>query len=150
VTKFKQNVPIDYNNNIERLVWFNHDEISQQFLRALPNHDSMMLNNVIREAVRNYLILPSLIPEGFADGNYFIERNKGVVDPYGISVKNAMLLRGDYIRMHGMIQTMIMDMLKSQIMGSKGAQAHVPRPCPNGISPLVLRGTTDDEGFHHS
>ena len=35
-----------------------------------------------------------------------------VVDPYGISVKNAMLLQGDYIRMHGMIQTMIMDMLK--------------------------------------
>ena len=80
--------------------------------RALPNHDGMMLNNVMREAVRNYLGLPSFILEGFADGNHFIGRNKAVVDPYGISVKNAMLLQGDYIRMHGTIQTMIMDMLK--------------------------------------
>jgi len=25
VAKFKQNVPTDYNNNMERLAWFNHD-----------------------------------------------------------------------------------------------------------------------------
>ena len=42
---------------------FNHDKISQQFLRALPKHDGMMLNNVMREAVRNYLGLPSFILE---------------------------------------------------------------------------------------
>jgi len=28
VARFKQNVPTDYNNNMERLAWFNHDEIS--------------------------------------------------------------------------------------------------------------------------
>ena len=32
VAKFKQNVQTDYNHNMERLAWFNHDEISQQFL----------------------------------------------------------------------------------------------------------------------
>ena len=62
--------------------------------------------------MRNYPGLPSFILEGFADGNYFIGRNKAVVDPFGVSVKNAMFLQGDYIRMHGLIQTMIMDMLK--------------------------------------
>jgi len=117
VTKFKQNVPTDYNNNMERLAWFNHDEISKQFLRALPNHNGMMLNNVMREAVRNYLGLPSFILKCFADGNNFIGRNKAVVDPYEIFVKNAMLLQGDYIRIHGMIQTMIMDMLKKPRYG---------------------------------
>jgi len=117
VAKFKQNVPTDYNNNMERLAWFNRDETSQQFLRALPNHDGMMLNNVMREALRNYLGLPSFILEGFADENDFIGRNKAVVDLYGTSVKNAMLLQGDYIRMHGTIQTMIMDMLKKLKFG---------------------------------
>ena len=112
VARFKQNVPTDYNNNMERLAWFNHDEISQQFLKAIPNQDGIMLNNVMREAVRNYLGLPSFILEGFADVNHFIGRNKAILDPYGISVKNSMLLQGDYIQMHGMIQTMIMDMLK--------------------------------------
>jgi len=62
--------------------------------------------------MRNYLGLPSFILKGFSDGNHFIGRNKAVVDPYGISVKNAMLMQGDYIRMHGTIQTMIMDLLK--------------------------------------
>jgi len=112
MARFKTNVPTDYNNNMERLAWFNHDEISQQFPRALPNQDGIMLNNVMGAAVRNYLGLPSFILEGFADGSYFIGRNKAVVDPYGISVKNAMLLQGDYIRMHGVIQTMRMDMLR--------------------------------------
>ena len=112
VAKFKQNVPTDYNNNMERLAWFNHDEISQQFLRALPNQDGIMLNNVFGETIRNYFGMPSFILEGFADGNHFIGRNKAVVDPYGVAVKNAMLLQGDYIRMHGTIQAMIMDMLK--------------------------------------
>ena len=81
---------------MERLAWFNHDEISQYFLRALPTYDSMMLNNVMSEAVRNYLCLPNFILEGFADGNHFIGRNKAVLDPYKISVKNAMLLQELY------------------------------------------------------
>ena len=94
VAKFKQNVPTDYNNNMERLAWFNHDEISQQFLRALSNQDGIIFNNVFGKAIRNYLGIPSFILEGFADGNHFIGRNKAVVDPYGIAVKNAMLMQG--------------------------------------------------------
>ena len=64
------------------------------------------------EAVRNYLRLPSFILKNFTDGNHFIGRNKVTVDPYGIAAKNDMLLQGDYLRMHGMIQTFAMDMLK--------------------------------------
>ena len=84
------------------------------------------------EAVRNYLGLPSFILRGFADGNHFIERNKATVDPYGIAVKNAMLLQGDYTRMHGMIQTLTMDMLKkAKIWAIQEPQhifhGHVPR-----------------------
>ena len=97
---------------MERLAWYNHDEFSQQFLRALPNTDGIMNNKVFMEAMRNYLGLPRFILQGFADGNHFIGRNKVMVDPFGISVKNAMLLQGDYIRMHGIIQTMVMDMLR--------------------------------------
>ena len=112
MAKFKQNVPTDYNNNMEQLAWYNHDEISQQFLRALPNHEGIMNNRVFMEAVRNYLGLPSFILKGFADGNHFIGRNKATVDPYGIAVKNATLIHGDYIWIHGIIQTLTMDMLK--------------------------------------
>ena len=61
----------------------------------------------MREAVRNFLGLPSFILEGFAEENHLIGRIKAVVDPYGISVKNVMLLQGDYIRMHGTIETMM-------------------------------------------
>ena len=71
-----------------------------------------MSNRVFLDAVRNYLGLPSIILMGFADGNHFIGRNTAMVDPYGIAVKNAMLIHGDYIRMHGTIQTLLMDMLK--------------------------------------
>ena len=75
---------------------------------------------------------PHNILEGFADGNHFIGRNKAVVDPYGIAVKNAMLMQGDYIRMHGTIQTMIMNMhKKSQSMSCKGAPTHVSWPRSN-------------------
>ena len=51
MAKFKQNVPTDYNNNMERLAWYNHDKISQQFLRALPNQEGIMSNRVFMEAV---------------------------------------------------------------------------------------------------
>jgi len=145
VAKFKQNVPTDYNNNMERLEWFNH-EIIQQFQRALPNQDGIMFNNAFREAIRYYLGMSSFILGGFADGNHFTERNKAVVDPYGIAVKNAMLMQGDYISMHddnGYAQ-------ESQSMGCKGAPTHVSSPCSNRIPPPILRRTADDERFHHS
>ena len=97
---------------MESLVWYNHDEISQQFLQALPNHKGIMSNTVFMEAVRNYLALPSFILKGFTDGNHSIGKNTATEDPYGIAVKNAMLLHGDYIRMHGIFQTLAMDRLK--------------------------------------
>ena len=97
---------------MERLAWFNHDDISQQFLRALPNQDGIISNRIFMEAVRNYLGLPSYILENLADGNHYIGRNKKCVDGHGIAVKNAMLINGDYIRMHGAIQSLAMGMLK--------------------------------------
>ena len=144
MAKFKQNVPTYYNNNIERLAWYNH-EISQQFLQALPNHEGIMSNRVFMEAVQNYLGLPSFILKGFADGNHFIGRNKAMVDLYGIAVKNAMLIQGDYIQMHGLIQTLAMDMLKkNKSMGNTRASTYVPWPRLEGIYSSLLRAAKND------
>jgi len=68
------------------------DEISIQYLRALPNRDRILNNDVFIEAVRYILALPSHILQPFADGHHFIGRNATLVDAYGIMVKNALLI----------------------------------------------------------
>ena len=46
---------------MKRLAWFNYDDISQQFLRALTNQDDIMHDNVLREAVKWVLcVIPVL------------------------------------------------------------------------------------------
>jgi len=110
--KYEQNVPTDYNNIMERVAWISIDEISAQFLRALPNQEGLMKNNVSMEGVRTFLGMKSHILEPFADGNHYIGRLGKEVDGYGIAVKNACLIGGDYQRMHAMIQGAAMDMLK--------------------------------------
>jgi len=46
---------------MKRLAWFNYDDISQQFLRALTNQDDIMHDNVMREAVKWVLcVIPEL------------------------------------------------------------------------------------------
>jgi len=40
--KYEQNVPTDYTNIMERVAWFSIDEISAQFLQALPNQEGIM------------------------------------------------------------------------------------------------------------
>eukprot|EP00979_Chaetoceros_neogracilis_P008597 scaffold1908_cov192-Chaetoceros_neogracile.AAC.2 len=87
---------------MERLAWFSCDEFSAHFLRALPNQDGIMRNDVFMEGVRTFLGFKSHILETFADGNHFIGRSGNEVDGYGIAVKNANLLGGDYIRMHSL------------------------------------------------
>ena len=104
-----------------------------------------MSNRVFMEAVQNYLGLPSFILKGFADGNHFIGRNKAMVDLYGIAVKNAMLIQGDYIQMHGLIQTLAMDMLKkNKSMGNTRASTYVPWPRLEGIYSSLLRAAKND------
>ena len=56
--------------------------------------------------------LPSHILQPFADGHHLIGRNATLVDVYGIMVKNAMLINGNYPRMHASIQSLIIDMFK--------------------------------------
>jgi len=46
------------------------------------------------------------------DQHHFIGRNATVVDAHGIMVKNAMLINGDYHRMHASIQSLIIDVFK--------------------------------------
>jgi len=94
---------------MERLSWYNTDEISTQCLRALPNRDRILKNDIFIEAVRCILGLPSHILQSFADGHHFIGRNATVVDAHGNMVKNAMLINGDYHRMHASIQSLIID-----------------------------------------
>jgi hypothetical protein len=54
--KYEQNVPTDYKNITERLAWYNIDEGSAQILRALPNQDGIMKNNIFMvEGVRTFL-----------------------------------------------------------------------------------------------
>ena len=96
---------------MERLSWYNTDEISIQCLRALPNRDGVLKNDVFIEAVRCILGLPSHILQPFAYGHHFIGRNATMVDAHGIMVKNA-LINGDYHRMHASIQSLIIDMFK--------------------------------------
>jgi len=64
---------------MERLSWYNTDEISIQCLQALPNRDGILKNDVFIEAVRYILGLPSHILQPFADGYDFIGRNETTV-----------------------------------------------------------------------
>jgi len=59
-----------------------------------------------------YSSFTSHILQPFADGHHFIGRNATLVDAYGIMVKNAMLINGDYHRMHASIQSLIIGMFK--------------------------------------
>jgi len=97
---------------MERLSWYNTDEISTQCLRALPNKDGILKNDIFIEAVRCILGPPSHILQPFADGHHFIGRNATIVDAHGIMVKNAMIINGDYHRMHASIQSLIIDMFE--------------------------------------
>jgi len=99
---------------MERLSCYNTDEISTQCLRALPNKDGILKNDVFIEAVRCILGLPSHILQPFADEHHFIGRNATVVDAPSIMVKNAMLINGDYYRMHASIQSLFIDMFANR------------------------------------
>ena len=110
---------------MERLAWINIDEVSAQFLGALPNQEEIMKNNVFMLGVQAFLGIKSHILEPFADGNHFIGRNGKEVDGFDIAVKNAMLINGDYQRMHSMIQGAAMDMLKM----AKYMQCKDPKIC---------------------
>jgi len=77
----------------------------------MPTSSSQQ-NDVFIEAVRCILGLPSHILQPFADGHHFIGRNATMVDGHGIIVKSAMLINGDYHRMHASIQSLIIDMFK--------------------------------------
>ena len=72
----------------------------------------ILKNDIFIEAVRCMLGLPSHILQPFVDGHHFIGRNTTVVDAHGIMVKNAMLINGDYHRMHASIQSLLVDMFK--------------------------------------
>ena len=111
-SKDEQNAPTDFTNIMEHLAWFNIDDISAQFLRALPNQEGIMKNNVIMEGVRTFMGLKSHILEPFANENHCIRRNDNEVDGSGIAVKNTMVINGDYQQMHSMIQGAAMVMLK--------------------------------------
>ena len=47
-----QNQDENFHHNMERLSWYNTDEISIQCLRALPNRDGILKNDLFIEAVR--------------------------------------------------------------------------------------------------
>jgi len=84
---------------MERLSWYNTDEISIQCLRDLPNRDGIFKNDIFIEAIRCILSLQSHILQPFEDGHHLVGRDATVVDAHGIMVKNAMLINGDYHRM---------------------------------------------------
>ena len=103
---YTQNEEGHINHNMERLSWYNTDEISIQCLRALPKRRNSK-NDVFIEAVRCILGLPSHILQPFADGHHSIGRNATLVDAHANMVKNAMLINGDYPRIHASIQRSI-------------------------------------------
>jgi len=140
---YTQNEVVCFNHAMERLSWYNTDEISIQCLRALPNRDGILKNDVFVEAVRCILGLPSHILQPFADGHHFIRRNATLVDAHGIMVKNAILINGDYHRMHASIQSLIIDMFKK-------AKIWAIREPQNMFHDLVLVDTLKQYCDHHS
>ena len=76
-------------------------------------------------------------------------RNATMVDAHGIMVKNAMLINGDYHRMHASIQSLTIDMFKkTQDMGYSRTAKHVSWPCPNRDSQRILWPTFDQRIYH--
>jgi len=69
---YTQNEEGCFNHIMERLSWYNTNEISIQCLRAPPNRDGLFKNDVFIEAVRYILGLPCHILQPFADGHHFI------------------------------------------------------------------------------
>ena len=138
MAKFKQNVPTDFNNNMERLTWSNHDEISQQFLRALPNHDGMMLNNVMREAVRNYLG-PKFHPGRLCRWKSLYSKKQGGSGSIRDLCQECDAPTG---RLHSYAWVDSDDdnghVEQSESLDNKGTSAHVSRSRPKRISPPVL------------
>ena len=63
---FIQNEDGNFHHNMERLSWYNTDEISIQCLRALPNKDRILKNDIFIEAVRCILGVPSHILQSYA------------------------------------------------------------------------------------
>ena len=110
--QYEMNSPTDYSHPMERISYFNIDEVSSIFLRALPNQDGIMRNDVFLEGLRTYLGLPSHVLTAFNDGCHYIGRNRLPVDGYGIAVRNAGLKNSDYHRAHYRLQSMVMDMFK--------------------------------------
>jgi len=94
---------------MERLSWYNTDEISIQCLRSLPDRNEILKNDIFVEAVRCILGLPSHILQPYTDGHHFVGQNATVVDAHGIMVKNVMRINGDYHRIHARIQSLIID-----------------------------------------
>ncbi len=109
---YTQNEGENFHHNMERLSWYNTDEISIRCLRALPNRDGILKNDIFIEAVRCILGIQIHILQPFADGHHFVGRDATMVDAHGIMVKNAKLINGDYQRIQVSIQSLIVDMSK--------------------------------------
>ena len=95
--------------NRECTAYLQVDELSTQFLTALPDVLGIMSDKVILEAFHQYLGRPSPIMKPYTHQQHFIGRKgyEQVVDEYGDSVAASNLRGGDYIRAHNEIQTMI-------------------------------------------
>jgi len=112
--------PARTNVGILHLLWYRRIDctVSKQkrfsivLQSRLPSRDGTLKDDVFIEAVRCILGLPSHILKPFADEHHFIGRNATMVDAHGSMVKNAMLINGDYHRMHASIQSLIIDMFK--------------------------------------
>ena len=90
------------------VLFFLYNEIMPQ-CSTLHRWREILKNDVFIEADRCTLGLPS---QHFADGHHFVGRNSTVVNAYGITVKNAMLMIENYQRMHASIQSLIIDIFK--------------------------------------
>ena len=84
------------------------DELSCQFLTALPDVLGIMSDKVILEAFHQYLGQASPAMRPYLNGDHFIGRRgyEQVVDKYGDSVAACNLRGGDYHRTHDEIQYM--------------------------------------------
>ena len=104
--------PQSIKTQIEVMSYQNVDRYSAAFLDAIPNRLGFFTDLQFKDAVAQYLGLPSPSLVHLTDQFIGAGENIQAVDPHGIAISNACLPGGCYIRAHSKIQAVIRDITR--------------------------------------
>ena len=90
----------------ECLSYMQSDNLSVQFVTALPDVLGIMQDKIFLEAISQYLGQPSPAMKPFTHKPYYIgKRSKAqVVDEYGDAVARAQIKGGHFLKSHNQIE----------------------------------------------